>query len=159
MSYGILTTRYNNDTYYEYIRWKQNNNYTGCIYNLKTKISYQNLYDRPYFVLEMNNDMNKIMGIGIIKNKISLKKAQIFSNPYLNRYCYEGKKHKTIFSQGETCLSKEDYDLLFQLFEKNIFYGKGHMKRGQSMTHFPQSKMKKEHIDFLIKLMDENECI
>lgn len=156
MEYGILTTRYDNETYNEYIRWRQNNNYSGCIYNLKKRISDNNLYDRPYFVLEMNNDINKIMGIGIIHNKISLKKVNIFSNPYFNRYCYEGKKHRLIYSNEGTCLTKEDSDILFDLFEKIIFYGKGHMKRGQSMTHFPHTKMKKEHIDFLIKLMAES---
>jgi hypothetical protein len=156
MNYGILTTRFNNETYYEYKRWKQNNNYTGCIYNLKKRISDYNLYDRPYFVIEMNNDINKIMGIGLIQNKISLRKANIYSNPYFNRYCYEGKKHILIYDdlEGKSCLSQEDSDNLFLLFEKIIFYGKGHMKRGISMTHFPLSKMKKKHIHFLVKLMD-----
>ena len=69
MNYGILTTRFTTETYLENIKWREKNNYKGCIYNLKNRISDQNLYDKPYFVLEMNNEINKVMGIGVIKNK------------------------------------------------------------------------------------------
>ena len=74
MNYGILTTRFTTETYLENIKWREKNNYKGCIYNLKNRISDQNLYDKPYFVLEMNNEINKVMGIGVIKNKISKRK-------------------------------------------------------------------------------------
>ena len=81
MNYGILTTRFTTETYLENIKWREKNNYKGCIYNLKNRISDQNLYDKPYFVLEMNNEINKVMGIGVIKNKISKRKVKIYSNP------------------------------------------------------------------------------
>ena len=50
MNYGILTTRFTTETYLENIKWREKNNYKGCIYNLKNRISDQNLYDKPYFV-------------------------------------------------------------------------------------------------------------
>jgi len=155
MNYGILTTRFTTETYLENIKWREKNNYKGCIYNLKNRISDQNLYDKPYFVLEMNNEINKVMGIGVIKNKISKRKVKIYSNPYFNRYCYEGNKLKKLYDikNNKSLLEKEIYDNFIELFEKIIFYGKGHMKRGQSMTHFPKKKISKLHIELLESIL------
>ena len=155
MNYGILTTRFTTETYLENIKWREKNNYKGCIYNLKNRISDQNLYDKPYFVLEMNNEINKVMGIGVIKNKISKRKVKIYSNPYFNRYYYEGKKFIKLYDieNNKSLLEKEIYDNFIELFEKIIFYGKGHMKRGQSMTHFPKKKISKLHIELLESIL------
>jgi|TARA_B110000483_G_scaffold29932_1_gene36344 hypothetical protein len=155
MNYGILTTRFTTETYLENIKWREKNNYKGCIYNLKNRISDQNLYDKPYFVLEMNNEINKVMGIGVIKNKISKRKVKIYSNPYFNRYCYEGNKFIKLYDieNNKSLLEKEIYDNFIELFEKIIFYGKGHMKRGQSMTHFPKKKISKLHIELLESIL------
>ena len=112
-------------------------------------------YDKPYFVLEMNNEINKVMGIGVIKNKISKRKVKIYSNPYFNRYCYEGNKFIKLYDieNNKSLLEKEIYDNFIELFEKIIFYGKGHMKRGQSMTHFPKKKISKLHIELLESIL------
>lgn len=158
MNYGILTTRFTTETYLENIKWREKNNYNGCIYNLKIRISDQNLYDKPYFVLEMNNEINKVMGIGVIKNKISKRKVKIYSNPYFNRYCYEGSRFIKLYDieNNKSLLKKEVYDNFIELFENIIFYGKGHMKRGQSMTHFPKKKISKLHIELLESILYNN---
>ena len=152
MDHGILTTRYNNDTFMQSIIWRQTNNYTGCIYNLKTRISNTNLYDKPYFVLEMNNTTNLVMGIGVIENKISIINESIYINCYLNRYTYKGTIRKSI--------NKDNFSVSDKLYfetqiEDVLFKGKGHMKRGQSMTHFPKHKITDEHIIFLKRIVYE----
>lgn len=103
----------------------------------------------------MNNEINKVMGIGVIKNKISKRKVKIYSNPYFNRYCYEGNKFIKLYDieNNKSLLEKEIYDNFIELFEKIIFYGKGHMKRGQSMTHFPKKKISKLHIELLESIL------
>ena len=42
--------------------------------------------------------------------------------------------------KGSKRVNIEDDEEFVELFEKPLFYGKGHMKRGQSMTHFPYKK-------------------
>ena len=145
MDYGILTTRFTNETYMENKRWREINQYEGCIYMSKSKISNSLSYNKPYFVLEMNNTTNKVMGIGIISIKLTAKREKIYSNYYYNRYMYKGTEHLS--------LSEIEDDEFIELFERPLFYGKGHMKRGQSMTHFPYKKMTKQHIDCLKRLM------
>lgn len=145
MDYGILTTRFTNETYMENKRWREINQYEGCIYMSKSKISNSLSYNKPYFVLEMNNTTNKVMGIGIISIKLTPKREKIYSNYYYNRYMYKGTEHLSL------CEIQDDE--FIELFERPLFYGKGHMKRGQSMTHFPYKKMTKQHIDCLKRLM------
>jgi hypothetical protein len=86
-------------------------------------------------MIEMNNDINKIIGIGIIKKELA-PKAKVYANPYFNRDIYKGDQYIPI-----ELVKKEIVDEL----EKVLFYGRNHLKRG-GITLFPPSKMKKEYI-------------
>jgi len=88
--------------------------------------------------------INKVMGIGIISIKLSQKREKMYNNYYYNLYTYRGSKHVT--------MENVEDDEFIELFEKVLFYGKGHMKRGQGMTHFPYKKMTKQHIECLKRL-------
>lgn len=153
MDHGILTTRFNNVTYLELCRWKINNEYAGCIYNTKSRISNLNDYKIPYFVLEMNNVLNKIVGIGLIYINISNIKEYIYSDNYLNRYTYKGEIH---ISMDDIELDEEEKNYFIENIENPLFYGKGHMKRGMGITSFPKHKIKKEMIDLLKKIVYNN---
>ena len=135
--FGVLLSRFTNETYEENKRWKENNN-IKCIYGSSLPIS-PNLPMIEYFVIEMNNDTNKIIGIGLIE-KLTSPKVKIYSNPYFNRYIYKGKYHIPI----EMIENKDIIDEL----EKLLFYGKTHLKRGGT-TLFPKKLLKKVYIDWL----------
>ena len=49
--------------------------------------------DSAVFVLEMNNDKNKIMGIGMVRNHPVLNKYRVYKNNNYNRYVYTGKHY------------------------------------------------------------------
>ena len=56
----VLLNKLVNKTYEENLKWKERKNHKGCIYGLDTKIT-DNINKGEYiFVLEMNNDKNKI---------------------------------------------------------------------------------------------------
>ena len=152
MEYGILTTRFTDETFLENIRWRQRNNDRGCIYAVKKPVSHILNYDKDYFILEMNNDKNVVMGVGIITIKLKQRNEQIYNNPYYNRYIYSGTHYKCIYENDDYIIDKKD--TFIELFETPLFRGKGHMKRGQSITHYPFKKMTKTHIDFLKTLFD-----
>lgn len=151
MEYGILTTRFTNETFVENQRWRASNHHLGCIYTLKTRISNALDFNKLYFVLEMNNTINKIMGIGIISIRHGAKREKIYQNPYYNRYLYKGAVRIDTYVDGAYVVDQPE--LLIELFEDPLFRGKGHMKRGQSMTHFPYKKMTSRHIDYLNSLI------
>ena len=62
----ICCTRFNEDTWSQNERWRRQNNYIGSIYNSPVKIREIIPLLSIIYVIEMNNDINKIMGIGII---------------------------------------------------------------------------------------------
>lgn len=81
------------------------------------------------FVAEMNNETNKIQGIGLINNFLaSDKKYTIYENGLYNRYIY----------RGNYWISREDLIMLdsniVEIFDNILFKGKSHMKFRSGIT-------------------------
>ena len=127
--FHIGTVRFTNKTYTENIKWKERKNHKGCVYGLDTKIT-DNINKGEYiFVLEMNNDKNKIMGIGLIKNvTIPIERSRIYEDEIYNNHVYKGKKHIT----REKLMEMKSDMVLF--LEKILFHGCHHFKRGNGCT-------------------------
>jgi hypothetical protein len=133
----FLTTRFTDETLKENLNYRMMHQ-IPCIYNLAVPISETHPYKNIY-VLEMNNSQNKIIGIGIINKKI-YPREKVYSDPSYNRYTYLGKKY----------ISRESIpEWMIHELESKLFYGRGHMKRGKSMTKFPDKWLKKEYYDFM----------
>ena len=93
------------------------------------------------FVLEMNNEEpNKIMGIGLIKNHSYRQKeyAYIHGNSRYNRYTYKGD-----FRIDVDDMSDAEKQVLRKL-EDMVFKGKGHLKRGQGIIMIPLNRLEQE---------------
>ena len=87
----------------------------------------------------MNNSTNQLLGVGIITKKIH-SRVSIYANPYYNRYIYKGNHY--IPAEQIPVAIRED-------LENKLFKGKGHLKRGKSMTQFPPKWLKKEYYDWI----------
>jgi len=128
----FTTTRFNDETWEENMIWRRNNNSNGCIYGTPQKIKFQIPINSPVYVIEMNNDTNSILGIGLIRNKLELqKKHKIYSCGNYNRYTYKG--HKRVDRYEMTL----DEDNLCEKLDKLLFKGHRHLKRGQGITELP----------------------
>tara|TARA_Y100000816_G_scaffold80916_1_gene55319 strand:+ start:5940 stop:6404 length:465 start_codon:yes stop_codon:yes gene_type:complete len=128
----ICVTRFNNETYSENKKFRENNNII-CIYPSPVKITDNILPNQELIVLEMNNSTNHIEGIGLIKNKLYLKeKYKIYSDRNYNRYSYKSKYRidKNEFTTYELIIIKKLEDLIF----KSAF----HCKRGQGIQIIPK---------------------
>jgi len=132
----FLTTRFTNETWAENLRYRDTHQH-ACIYGLGVPISDK--HQEPFYVLEMNNTTNELIGIGII-HKRTQPRTQIYVNPYYNRYIYKGSRY--IPAQDMPIQMKEE-------MEEKLFKGKGHLKRGKSMTQYPPKWLKKEYYDFM----------
>lgn len=135
MAYYITCTRFNNETWEENCNWRHKNNWKGCIYNTPVKVRDTMILNSYLFVLEMNNDTNKIMGIGIIKNTVQLKnkkKFKVYSRQYYNRYVY--KSNTRIDREQLTPYEERIINVLDTL----LFKGSRHSKRGQGITQIPE---------------------
>jgi hypothetical protein len=127
----MLTTRFTTETFQENKRYRDTHN-IPCIYSSSLPISDKLAY-QDYYVLEMNNSTNRIMGIGKISKTLQ-PIAYIYSYKYYNRYTYKGIYVKIFDTESE--LLPEHKDIITRI-ERKIFYGKGHLKRGSSFTSFP----------------------
>ena len=128
----ICVTRFNNSTYLENINYKKKNNIIGSIYGSPVKIKD---YIDPHeiiLIIEMNNSINKIEGIGIIKNKIDLtKKYKIYSDNNYNRFIYKSNLHIS----KDSFTSYENKFILY--LEKLLFTSCKHCKRGHGIQSLP----------------------
>lgn len=127
----VITSRFNNETWNENMMYRNKNKNIGCVYCSPEMITKKIPTDSILFVLEMNNEENKIMGIGMIRNHPICGKYRIYSNGNYNRYVYMGKNRidrKDMTTEQENIMKA--LDIL-------CFTGNKHMKRGQGLKMFP----------------------
>ena len=70
----IATTRFNDATWQQNNSWRERHEWAGCIYGSPTLIKDTIPIGMNVAILEMHNDLNTIMGIGIISNNIEKEK-------------------------------------------------------------------------------------
>ena len=145
----IGTTRFNDTTYEENRRWRKKHKHVGCIYPLNKKIPSTIPPNALMYILEMNNDQNKIMGIGQIRNTRDMKqRIRVYNdNPYYNRYIYHSLQRVDTAD-----IINETHKKLLHVLEKLIFKGSRHMKRGQGITCIPWKRFKKGKTRKIIQL-------
>ena len=122
----IMTSRYNNKTWEETTTYRAkertDENKVKCVYCCPRKISKEISNNSLLFVIEMNNDTNKIEGIGLIRNKVRYdNKSRVHEQGNFNRYIYTGKNRLDV--------SELPSDLV-ELLNIILFKGKRHSKRG-----------------------------
>lgn len=128
----IITSRFNTKTMKENENFRNRNKKIGCIYCSPLPIAKWIPIDSILFVLEMNNDTNKIMGIGMMKNHpMCGNSKRVYENGNYNRYVFIGK-HRIDRKQ---CTEEEDEVL--QALDILCFTGHKHMKRMNGLTSFP----------------------
>jgi hypothetical protein len=127
----LLTSRFNNNTWTENELFRNKNPNFNCIYCSPDPISQNIPIDSVLFILEMNNDTNKIMGIGMVRNHPVLNKFFVYENGNYNRYVYAGKNRI-----DRTTMSEEE-EKVMMVFDILCFKGNRHMKRSHGLKSFP----------------------
>ena len=124
----LACTRFNNTTYAENTNYRNKHNEIA-IYGTTLKI--RNIYNvgTLIFIVEMNNEQNKIEGIGLIKNLLVCdKRYKIYDNDEYNRYIYKGK-YWLSRSQINNVNEK-----ITEILDNILFKGKSHLKCRMGIT-------------------------
>jgi len=119
----IATTRLTNITHNEINAYKIKKNINYPIYGCPLRISNKITRNAYMYVIEMNNDINEILGISLIKNTEIHKRMCIYSDNFYNNYVYKGNRFIS-----KSILMEENRELV-EILEQLCFYGKSHMKR------------------------------
>ena len=126
--YFLACTRFTNNTYLENQTFRTLHGVTvvyGC--SIAIRQTYSNA---RMFVLEMNNDTNRIEGVGFIKATPYYRKSlHIHENTVFNQVAYVG----FYWWSREHFLNSNHEPMLCEL-EKLLFTGKSHMKRHIGIT-------------------------
>ena len=139
----IGTIRYNTQTYNEILDWKKRKNWKGCIYGINKELSTKKMYNNGSFpinsyiyVIEMDNDNNKIFGIGRILFKYEdVKRTFIHSDENLNRFHFKSHYHKNRQELVKINVTVVNY------LENLLFKGSRHLKRGQGITRLYNNRI------------------
>lgn len=138
----LAVTRFNNLTINENKKWRESRQYDGCIYGTSVKIKESISPEMILIVFEMNNSLDIIEGIGIIKNNIVHKKYNIYSDKNYNRYVYKSNFR----------VDKNSFDDIIKInikkLEKLLFTGKTHMKRGHGIQIISDTLKKLDEFNF-----------
>lgn len=136
MSY-IVSTRFTNLTWTQNLKYR--NLMKASVYGSPKHMCQKIASEALVFVVEMNNDTNKIEGIGLIRNIPCLKKYyNIYEDCNYNRYVYKGNYH---ISRDE--LIRYNQQIVDSL-EYILFKEKTHMKRGAGFTRIPDKLLNHE---------------
>lgn len=135
----IGTVRFNNKTYIENLKWKQRKGYNGCAYGLDKPLSNKIPSGKYIYIVEMNNEINKIMGIGKIKNIIiHSNRSRMYNEDRLNNYIY---KSKDFIPRLKIIETQPKGELVLKFLENLLFRGSKHFKRGQGCVILPWNRI------------------
>jgi hypothetical protein len=118
----LACTRFNDTTFTENMNYRNKNNEI-VIYGSTLKIREIYPPGSLIFIAEMNNQHNRIEGIGLIKNwLVHDRRHKIYENNEYNRYIYRGKYW----------LSRSQIDefnpQILEIFDNILFKKKSHLK-------------------------------
>lgn len=128
----LVSTRFNNDTFLENEKYREEKKII-CIYPVPQKISLRIENNDLLFVVEMNNSLNRIEGIGLIRNVIQMDKLhKVYSDGNYNRYIY-----KSNYRLDRNKVTEYNEEIVFCL-DYILFKEKTHLKRGIGITSIPE---------------------
>ena len=138
--YHLASTRFNNATFAENMAYRQKIGpiNSTVLYGPSIRIHQKYFIGTYMYVFEMNNEENKIEGIGVIKNQVIYdKKYKIYGDSDYNRIIYRGN-----YWLSRDQLVDLDQELV-DIFEKMLFKGKSHLKRQSGITVITEKLTKK----------------
>jgi len=130
---SIVTSRFNNLTWEENREFRERLKINGCIYGPSKQITEKIPLNSLVFVIEMNNTINRIEGIGLIRNLVYHgKKLRLYQSGNYNRYIYKGNYRLDRSQLMSKCPQ------IVNIIEQMVFTGKTHLKRGRGFTRIPE---------------------
>tara|TARA_B110000305_G_scaffold237594_2_gene301257 strand:- start:630 stop:1334 length:705 start_codon:yes stop_codon:yes gene_type:complete len=115
------------------------------VYNVPISI-HKSICNKKIYVIEMNNDMNEILGIGHIDSRCYYKRCKIYKDNNYNRYSYKGFR----IDIKDVRINKYREEL-----EKILFKGSTHQKRGQGIQIISECNLARINSKELNRTMDE----
>jgi hypothetical protein len=137
MKSHLMVTIFNEQTRQESEKYREEKLPKGsAIYCSPFPVSKTIPLERNLLVLEMNNDTNEIMAVGIVLNRPKIEKYFVYKdmNHYYNRFVYLGK-----YRINRKDMTQEEESVM-KAFDNLCFKGNYHMKRTHDAEKMCTSK-------------------
>lgn len=150
----ICTTRFNAETLQQNCIWRRRQQRMHqCVYGSPIAMKHAIRENAWMIVLEMHNDINKIAGIGLVRNSPNLSLPQdyekgvvINSKPSVykcgnyNRFIYQGAYRIDLLNNdADTLIALTPEErLVIKMLELALFRGPNHSKRGKGICELPK---------------------
>ena len=146
--FTLASTRFNNSTLAENLEYRLKTN-NACIYCSPQRMSPKIKVDSLVFIVEMNNELNRVEGIGLVKNSFKLDKYyKVYETCNFNRYIFRGKYR----SSREELIRYNSKTV--EILDNILFKGKTHLKRGSGITTITEKLLKNNRCEGLdVKLI------
>lgn len=111
----VVAARFSQETWREHCAYRTRKGLVGCVYGTPLPMANTISYRAPVFVLEMNFNEHKIMGVGLVTNDYLVGIHYIYKDTQYNVCAYEGKYRvdREDMTEKEEELMKVFDDLLF----------------------------------------------
>ena len=137
LMYDTVITRFNDHTEKQNREWREKNCLEhGCVYCAVGPLPASIKQTPNIFVIEMNIDTNSIIAIGLVKNRLCLKKHNVYSESKYNYFTY--KSNYRISSRYFSEIFTEKEQKKMELLNKYLFRGYSHLKRGAGYSKLPE---------------------
>ena len=146
----ICTTRFNWETLQQNCAWRRRQQKMHhCVYGSPTAMKHAIRENAWMIVLEMHNDINKIAGIGLVRNSPNLpqdsensviinSKPRVYKCGNYNRFIYQGAYRIDLLNNESTLTLTPEEQLVIRMLELALFYGPNHSKRGKGICELPK---------------------
>jgi len=148
-TFSLLTSRFTTDNWEQNRKFRQDNN-IKTIYGTPVEITKKIPYYKKCLVLEMNNQTNRLLGIGLIENYPHYNKYRIYKNSN-DRYIYKSNKHYPFNDEHRNSTDNNKLALIIEVLEQLCFHGNEHLKRGSGLQMFPTKYLYRlrEHLNII----------
>ena len=133
----VGATRFSEETWRENRRWRAERGKRGCLYPLMRSLSSTVPADAAVLVIEMNNTLNRVEGLGLVVNERANLSLFVYGDALYNRRVYKSAYRR---DRQEIIARKNGQHLLDRL-EMLCFTGHDHIKRATGITLLPQRWM------------------
>jgi hypothetical protein len=134
MKSHLMVTIFNEETRQESEKYREQKLPKGsAIYCSSLPVAKTIPLEQNLLVLEMNNDTNEIIAVGVVRNRPNIEKYFVYDDKhnYYNRFVYLGKYR--IQRKDMT----EHEESVMKALDNLCFKGNYHMKRTQGIRSFP----------------------
>ena len=159
----ICTTRFNWETLQQNCAWRRRQQRMHqCVYGSPIAMKHAIRKNAWMIVLEMHNDINKIAGIGLVRNSPNLShdsensgsnsnpKPHVYKCGNYNRFIYQGAYRIDLLNDDNNITLTPEEQLVIKMLELALFRGPNHSKRGKGICELPK------HV---ASLYDFKECL